>query len=70
MAMLKAFHPRDHVDDIYGIRKEGGRDLTNFEDCRDQAIQELKKNINKCKQRLSIADNNNNSKKKKKNRKI
>ena len=47
MTMHKALHPRDDVDRLYVLRKEGGRGLASIEDSVDALIQRLKDYIQK-----------------------
>ena len=39
LTMHKALHPRDDIDRLYVLRKEGGRWLTSIEDSVDTSIQ-------------------------------
>ena len=41
MSIHKALHPRDDVDRLYVIRKEGGRGRTSIQDSVDVSIQRL-----------------------------
>ena len=47
MTMHKALHPRDDVNRLYVLRKEGGRGLARIEDSVDASIQRLEDNIEK-----------------------
>ena len=47
MTMPKAIHPRDDVDRLYELRKEGGRGLASIEDSVDASIQRLEDYIRK-----------------------
>ena len=47
MDMHKALHPRDHVEELYVSRKEGGRGLASIEDSIDALIQRLEDNAEK-----------------------
>ena len=47
MTMYKALHPRDDVDRIYVLRKEGGRGLASIEDSVDASIRQLEEYIEK-----------------------
>ena len=55
MNMHKGLLLRDDIDGLYVLRKEGGKGHTSIENSSDVSIQELKKNINKSKERLIIA---------------
>ena len=41
MTMHEALHPRDDVDRLYVLRKEGGRELASIEDSVDASIHQL-----------------------------
>ena len=41
MTMHKALHPRDSIDRLYVIRKDGERGLERLEDCVDALTQRL-----------------------------
>ena len=47
ITMHKALHPRDDVDRLYVLRKEGGRGLASIEDRFDASIQRLEGYIQK-----------------------
>ena len=47
MTMHKALHPRDDVDRLYDLRKEGGRGLASIEDSVDRSIHRLENYIQK-----------------------
>ena len=47
MTVHKALHPRDDVDRLYLLTKEGGRGLASIEDSVDASIQRLEDNIEK-----------------------
>ena len=47
----KALHPRDNVDGLYVLRKEGGRGLSSFEDSVDTLIQWLEDFIKKARRK-------------------
>ena len=51
MTMHKALHPRDDVDRLYVLRKEGGRGLASIEDSVDTSIQRLEDYIEKTRKR-------------------
>ena len=57
--MHKALHPSDDVDRLYMSRREGGRGLTNIEDCVNTSIQQLKDYIENHGGRLITATRNN-----------
>ena len=57
--MHKALHPRDDVDRLYVLRKEGKRALASIEDCIDASIQRLEDYIEKREERLITATRNN-----------
>ena len=40
-------HPRDNVDKLHVLRKEGGREIISSEDCVDASIQRLEDYIEK-----------------------
>ena len=40
--MFKALYPRDDVDRLYLLRKEGGKGFASIEDSVDTSIQQLK----------------------------
>ena len=56
--MNKTLQRRDDIYRLYVSRKEGRKGLASIEDCIDAAIQRLKDNIKKCKERLITAANN------------
>ena len=58
MTMHKALHPRDDVDRLYILRKEGGRGLASIEDSVDTSIQRLEDYIEKHERRLITAIRN------------
>ena len=60
MTMHKALHPRDVVDRLYVLRKEGGRGLVSIEDSADVSIQRLKDKIQKHDRGLITAIRNDN----------
>ena len=47
MTVHKALHPRDNVDRLYVLRKEGGRGLASIEDSVDASIQRFEDNRQK-----------------------
>ena len=47
MITYKALHPRDDVDRLYVLRKEGGRGVASIEDSVDASIQRLEDYIEK-----------------------
>ena len=47
MTMHKALHPRDEVDRIYVLRKEGGSGFARIEDSVDVSIQRREDYIEK-----------------------
>ena len=47
MTMHKALHPRDDVNRLYVLRKDGGRGLASIEDSVDASIQRLEDYIQK-----------------------
>ena len=55
MTMNKALYPRDNVDRLYVIRKEGARWLASIEDSIDASIQRLNDYIEKHEGRLITA---------------
>ena len=57
--MHKALHPRDDVDRLYVLRKEGGRGLASIEDSVDTSIQRLEDYIQKHERGLITATRNN-----------
>ena len=59
MTMHKALHPRDDVDRLYVLRKEGGIGLAGIEDSVDSSIQRLKDYIKKHERGLIAAIRNN-----------
>ena len=59
MTMHKALHPRDDVDRLYVLRKEGGRGLASIEDSMDASIRRLEDYIEKHKGGLITAIKNN-----------
>ena len=59
MTMHKALHPRDDVDRLYVLGKEGGRGLTSIEDCVGASIQRLEDYIEKHEGGLVTAIRNN-----------
>ena len=60
MTMYNALHPRDHTVKLSVSRKEGGRELTSIEDCRDSSIQGLEEYIKKSIERRIKAANSSN----------
>ncbi len=52
-------HPRDGVDRLYVLRKEGGRGLASIEDSVDASIQPVEDYIEKHERGLIIAIRNN-----------
>ena len=60
IAMHKALHPRDDVDRLYVLRKEGGRGLASIEDSGDASIQWLEDYIQKHERELITAIRNDN----------
>ena len=58
MIMLKALHPRDHVDSLHVSRKEEGRRLTSIEESVDASIQRLEDYIDKRRGKLITATRN------------
>ena len=60
MTIQKVVHPRDNVDRLYMLRKEGGRGLASIEDSVDASIQRLKDYIEKLIGRL-ITDTRSNT---------
>ena len=58
MSMYKALHPRDDVDGLYALRKEGERGLTSIKDSVDALIQRLEDYIEKHKGGLITASRN------------
>ena len=59
MAMHKALHPKDDVDRLHVLRKEGGRGLASIDDSVDTSIQRLKDFIEKNERGLITAIRNN-----------
>ena len=59
MTMHKALHPRDDVERLYVLRKEGGRRLSSVEDNVDTSIQRLENYIEKHERGLITAIRNN-----------
>ena len=57
--MYKALYPRNDVDRLYVLRKEGGRGLANIEDSIDTSIQRLEDYIEKYERALITAIRNN-----------
>ena len=49
MAMHKPLHPRDDVDRLYVLRKEGGRGFACIQDSVDTSIRRLQDDIKKAK---------------------
>ena len=47
MTRHKALHPRDDIDRLYILRKEGGRGLASTEDSVDTSIQRLQDYVEK-----------------------
>ena len=62
MTMHKALRPRDDIDRLYVLRKEGGRELVSIEDRVDASKQRLKDDIEKHEQGLITAIRNNTDK--------
>ncbi len=60
MAIYKALHPRDDIDRLYVLRKEGIRGLSSIEDCIDASIQGVKIYTKKRKERLITPVSNSN----------
>ena len=58
MTMHKALNPRDDVDRLYELRKEGGRGPTSIEDSVDASIQRLEDYIKKHERGLITAIRN------------
>ena len=58
MTMHKALHPRDNVDRLDVLRKEGGRGLASIEKSVEASIQRLKDYIQKHKGGLTTATRN------------
>ena len=56
--MNKALHPRDCVDRLYVLRKEGGRGYASIEDSVDASIQRLENYIEKQERGLITAIRN------------
>ena len=52
MTMRKALHPRDDIDRLYVLRKEGGRGLASVEDSFDALIKRFGDYIEKRRGRL------------------
>ena len=48
----KALHPRDDIDRLYVLRKEGGRGLSSIEDNTDTSVQRYEDYIEKSAGRL------------------
>ena len=59
MTMHKALHPRDDIDRLYVLRKEGGRGLASLEVSVEATIQWLEDYIKKCWGRRITATRNN-----------
>ena len=59
MTMHKTLHPRDDVDRLYVLRKEGGIGFTSFEDSVDASILRLEDYIEKRRGGLITATRNN-----------
>ena len=59
MTMHKALHPRDVVDRLYVLRKEGRRGLSCIEDSIDASILQLEDYIEKHSGRLITATRKN-----------
>ena len=57
--MHKALHPKDDVDRLYVLRKEGGRGLASIEDSIDTSIQRLEDYIERHEGVLITAIRNN-----------
>ena len=58
MTLHKALHPRDNIDRLYVLRKEGGRGLAHIEDSVDRSIQRLEDYIEKHERGLITAVRN------------
>ena len=58
MTMYSALHPRDDVDRLYVLRKEGGRGLISIEGSVDASILRLVDNIEKHERGLITASRN------------
>ena len=56
--MHKALHPRDDIDKLYVLRKEGGRGFASIEDSVDASIQRLEDYIEKRGEGLITATRN------------
>ena len=50
ITMHKALHPKDDVDRLYVLRKEGRKGLTSVEDNVDAWIKRLEDYIQKCRE--------------------
>ena len=61
MTMHKALHPRNDVDRLYELRKEGGRGVTSIEDSVDASIQHLEDYIKKFRRLVTATRNNTNN---------
>ena len=59
MTMYKALHPRDDIDRLYMLRKEGGKGIVSIQDNVDNLIQRLEDYIKKRRRRLITATRNN-----------
>ena len=59
MIMYKALHPRDDVDRLYVLRKEGRRGLASNEDSVDASMQRLQDYVENRRKRLITATRNN-----------
>ena len=57
--MHKALHPRDDIDELYVLRKEGGRGLASIKDIDHASIQRLEDYVEKHERGLITSFRNN-----------